>query len=250
MAENVLNIYYTSLLKICLLSDLNIIEIDHLAVNVIINKVFANGTTMLSGGQRMYTDEEVAHLPCVSRNHPLHKEWKIRGRSFKRLTRQLQDTGSSLNILEVGCGNGWLAAKLAAITSGEVTGIGINMEELLQARRVFGSVPNLDFVAKDIFRNLLPDKRYDIIVFAASIQYFSSLKEIIGNAIEHLTLHGQIHILDSSFYPVKTDHHFTHHIHELESFQYKIIYDPAKLINRLFAGKNSFYHIVIKNRYH
>lgn len=230
--------------------DLDFIEIDHLAINTIINKAFAKSNATLSGRQSMYSDEEVAHLPSTCKDHPFHKEWKIRERSLRRLTKHLQLAGSSLNILEVGCGNGWLAAKLAGITSGEVTGIDINSRELVQAGRVFVDVTNLEFVVKDISLGFLPDKKYDIIVFAASIQYFPSLKEIITNAIEHLTLKGQVHILDSSFYPVKADPYFMHHMHELEAFQFKIIYNPGNLVNKLLTPGDPFYHIVIKNRYH
>jgi ubiquinone/menaquinone biosynthesis C-methylase UbiE len=172
------------------------------------------------------------------------------GRYFRRLALQIQQVGSAINILEVGCGNGWLAAKLAGITSGEVIGVDIDKRELQQAKRVFASLPNLKFLPKDISGWMFPDKKFDIIVFAGSIQYLSSLKETIANALEHLTLMGQIHILDSAFYPRKSEQHFYHDINELESFQFKVLFNPDNWINRLVAPGDLFYHIVIKNRYH
>ena len=229
-----------------------------MSINAIINRSFSKGDAMLNGKGMIYTDEEVAHLPSINSDHPHYYEWKVRERSGKRLLKQVQLTGTSLDILEVGCGKGWLTAKLANITSGKVTGIDINMRELLQARRVFAGLTNLEFIATDISDGLLPDKQFDIIVFAASIQKFSSLKAVIKNAMGHLTLMGQIHILDSPLYigkniPAKkqgvVDHH-NHHIGDLESFQYKVIYNPYAWKNKLFAKRDPFCHIVIKNHYH
>ena len=205
----------------------------------------------------MYNDEEVARLPSIRKDHPDYHSWKIRERSTKRLVKHVQQFGSSLNILEVGCGNGWLAAKLAAVTTGEVTGMDINTRELLQAKRVFANVANLDFVAADITMDL-PDKQFDIIVFAASVHYFSSLKKLISTALGHLTLMGQIHILDSPFCMRKSTaflqrstigEHYVHHIIDLESFQYRILHDPRAIVNRLFSKNDPFYHITIKHHY-
>jgi len=239
------------------LSDLDIIETELLSIDAIINRSFAKGTAMLTGKGMIYTDEEVAHLPSIGSYHPHYKEWKRRERSTKRLLKLAQQAGAAANILQVGCGNGWLAAKLANATSGNVTGIDINMRDLRQAKRVFAGSANLDFFVADISEGILSDKQFDIIVFAASIQYCSSLKAVIKNAMEHLTLMGQIHILDSPLHagkniPAKimddTDQHI-HHIAELESFQYKIIYDPAAWSNKLFVNRDPFRHIVIKNHY-
>jgi len=213
---------------------------------------------MSNGNGRIYTDHEVTLLPFISSDHPYYAEWKVREHSTRRLLKQIQNVGSSVNILEVGCGNGWLAARLANITSGEVTGIDINMQELRQAKRVFAGLNNLDFVTTDISNGLLPDKQFDIIVFAASIQCFSSLRYLIKTAMKNLTLMGQIHILDSPILkgknvPEKKEtmaDHYIHHIAGLESFQYKIIYDPAAWNNKLFAKRDPFCHIVIKNHYH
>jgi SAM-dependent methyltransferase len=62
---------------------------------------------------RLYSDAELAALPCVCEGHPLYDEWKIRKKSCQRLIVYLQQKASGLKILEIGCGNGWLAAQLA-----------------------------------------------------------------------------------------------------------------------------------------
>ena len=109
-----------------------------------------------------------------------------------------------------------------------------------------------------------------MILFAASIQYFPSLKQIIQIALEHLTLQGEIHIMDSAFYQLQdaaaarqrtkeyyealgfaamADHYYHPNLTELETFQFKILHHPHSWKNKLSIKKNPFYWITIKNRY-
>ena len=141
---------------------------------------------------RIFTDKEVRKLPEVSKTHPHSKEWKIRKNSCHKLLKYVKQKGHICNILEIGCGNGWLSAQLSKATTGEVTGIDINRIELNQAKKVFASRRNLNFTAGDIRNGIPGDKKYDLIVFAASIQYFKSLKEIINTSLQYLTLQGEI----------------------------------------------------------
>src|SRR5215213_11952226 len=77
--------------------------------------------------QRIYTNEEVALLPDIYPDHIHYHEWQIRKRSSERLINYLSKKNRPLKILEVGCGNGWLSARMAAVDKWEVTGIDINM---------------------------------------------------------------------------------------------------------------------------
>jgi 2-polyprenyl-3-methyl-5-hydroxy-6-metoxy-1,4-benzoquinol methylase len=63
--------------------------------------------------QRLYTDEQVRQLPDIDPSHLHYKEWKIRKHSAERLISYLNKKKRRLNILEIGCGNGWLSAQLA-----------------------------------------------------------------------------------------------------------------------------------------
>jgi ubiquinone/menaquinone biosynthesis C-methylase UbiE len=219
---------------------------------------------------RICSDEELLQLPDLTLTHPLFSEWRIRKNSCDRLFKYLSQRKTALQVLEVGCGNGWLSARLAKIKNITVTGIDVNVKELEQAQRVFGEKANLKFVAGDIKDGILEDKIFDIIVFAASIQYFPSLGEIITTALRQLSLQGEIHIMDSHFYKQPDinkarlstkiyfetigfagmeQFYFHHCIDDLKKFNYHFTYDPAAWINRLAAHKNPFYHVVIKNRY-
>jgi ubiquinone/menaquinone biosynthesis C-methylase UbiE len=217
---------------------------------------------------RIFTEKEICKLPNVSKNNPHFKEWKIRKKSCNRLLKYVKQKGHVCSILEIGCGNGWLSAQLSEITKGEVTGIDINRNELAQAKKVFASKRNLNFIAADIRNGIPGDKKFDLIVFAASIQYFKSLNEIINISLRHLTLQGEIHILDSHFYlPVKiflarqrtkkyfseigfpemAGYYFHHSIRELKSFNYKVLHNPHSWMNKISFRKNPFYWVIIKN---
>jgi ubiquinone/menaquinone biosynthesis C-methylase UbiE len=209
---------------------------------------------------RLYTDEQTGNLPSIEPSHIHHGEWRVRKRSAARLIAYLKSQKRPLSILETGCGNGWLSAKIADIPNAVVTGMDINKTELNQARRVFGNKDNLAFVGGDI-RDMVPGKGYDIIIFAASIQYFSSVREILTRAFSLLNMGGEIHLLDSFFY--KADEqasakrrsrlyysslgcidlsafYFHHTLDSLNDFSYKMLFDPAVFINRIFNKRDPF----------
>ena len=96
----------------------------------------------------------------------------------------------------------WFAHKLAEIPQSEIVAMDINMFELRQAAEVFTDT-NLKFVYGDIRQNILENGQFDVIVFAASVSYFSSLTEIIKCALQLLKTNGEIHIIDNFFYEAK-----------------------------------------------
>jgi ubiquinone/menaquinone biosynthesis C-methylase UbiE len=219
---------------------------------------------------RIYSEEEIAQLPVITASDPHYKEWLIRKNSCNKLKRYIKQHPKICNILEVGCGNGWLAAQLASVIKGLVTGTDINALELEQAWRVFNKMPNLNFIEGDIHEAILGDNKYDLIVFAASIQYFKSLTEILNTAAKYLTLQGEIHIIDTHFYksseiplarvrsknyftekgfPRMADYYFHHNIRELETFSFTVLHDPGSTMNKLLFNKNPFHWIVVKNNY-
>ena len=86
---------------------------------------------------RSLTDGQVMLLPDIDTLHPQYREWQFRKRSSQRLINYLVRKHKALNILEIGCGNGWLSYKMAQISGTRVTGLDINSEEIAQAKRVF-----------------------------------------------------------------------------------------------------------------
>lgn len=216
---------------------------------------------------RIYTDEELLSLPDVPAQHRHYKEWKLRKRSAAKLKAYLEKKIKPLTILEAGCGNGWLSRFLSAVPLSKITGADINKTELLQAKRVFGHVPNLQFVYGEPNSAVLKDKKIDCFVFASSIQYFSSLRLTIQSALQQLNPGGEIHILDSPFYRQHeladakertrlyflkegvselADCYFHHSIEELELFRHSFLFKPGFISRYLQLNKNPFPWICIK----
>lgn len=224
-------------------------------------------TTAREKENRLYSDEEVTILPDIPSSHIYADEWRVRKRSADRLVNYLQKKRSSLAILEVGCGNGWLSAQLAGLKNSTITGIDINEKELNQAKRVFGSRSNIYFEVKEI-REIRLIKPFDVIIFAAAIQYFPAFSLTIGEAIKLLKRDGEIHILDSHFYKKDeigqagqrslshyqsigcgemADFYFHHAFESLDAFHYKFLFNPLHIKNRLFWRKDPFPWICITN---
>jgi SAM-dependent methyltransferase len=216
---------------------------------------------------RLVSDEELLKLPEVNAFHIHLREWRIRKKSCDKLLNYIAKKNRPLKILEIGCGNGWLSNRLAAIPNTEVIGLDINDIELRQAEIVFANRTNLSFVSGDIRDGVLAYQRFDLIVFAASVQYFPSLIEIISCAKKLLEANGEIYITDSMFYnqedienakarsvsyfneigfPEMSDWYFHHSTTALEYFNYKILYQPGNFLKKLFGNDDPFYRIVIK----
>jgi protein-L-isoaspartate O-methyltransferase len=213
-----------------------------------------------------YMDEEVAALPFIHASHPQYSEWTIRKHSLRALLNYIKNKKTFTHILQVGCGNGWLSSRIAKAVDAEVTGIDINSHELNQAKRVFKNILNLNFINGRLEDDSLKNEKFDMILFEASAEYFPSLKQIMQIALEHITLQGEVHIMDSPFYQqhetsIARQHHeqqsldhmktqrYYHTLADLENFQFKILHHPNSWKNKLSIKKNPFYWITIKNRY-
>ncbi len=213
--------------------------------------------------KRVYTDEQLQLLPDI--DHIYYDEWKIRKRSSERLTAYLEKKHKFLRILEVGCGNGWLSAKLSDIPNTRVTGLDINQVEIEQANRVFKK-PNLEFIYDSFNENTFDYEKFDVIVFAASLQYFPSVVNVLKQALTILKNGGEVHIIDTPFYnppeaekadersckyysalgyPEMAAHYFHHSISEFWGFNYEVLFNPSNVFNRLFK-KDPFYWITIR----
>jgi ubiquinone/menaquinone biosynthesis C-methylase UbiE len=214
--------------------------------------------------KRLYTDEQVLRLPDIDSQHIYAEEWKIRKRSEIRLIEYLQKKRRPMRILEVGCGNGWLSAKLSDIPGADVIGLDINQIEISQANRVFIK-DNLEFVYDAFNEDTFPDVKFDVIVFAASLQYFESAKAILQLALSILDSGGEVHILDTYFYkhaeldkasertrnyynslgfPQMADHYFHHSIDALSELKRHILLNPNSMLN-LLAKRGPFHWITI-----
>lgn len=215
---------------------------------------------------RTYNDKQVAQLPDINTPHLYYREWKMRKRSSQRLITYLTAKQKPLHILEIGCGNGWLSAKLADIPHANVIGLDTNRMEIEQAQRVFKK-SNLQFIHKGFNQDSFnANTKFDVIIFAASLSYFQSVRTAIGDAFSLLKEGGKIHVLDTPFYDSDkveasasrckkyytdmgfaemADHYFHHTLNKLYVFKHKILFNPDGFWNRLIK-KDVFYWIMLK----
>lgn len=150
---------------------------------------------------RIRTDAELALIPDGTGLWNAD-EWRLRARGADRLLHALRPFTSGARLIEVGCGNGWLANKLHN-AGFDVLGIDTSTEELEQAVRVFGDGPV--FARADPFDVDLPAHGFDVVVFAASFHHFMDAARTIERAKTFLRPGGEIHILDSIFHPSTTE---------------------------------------------
>jgi len=218
---------------------------------------------------RIYTDEELKQLPDISPNHPLAGEWTLRRNSAAEIFVYHLMQKKPFDILEVGCGNGWLTHKLSTIKRCRATGVDINEPELQQAKRVFGHSDHLRFIKGDIREGVLHNQHFDVIIFAASIQYFDSLEGILDCALKLLAPGGKIHIIDSFFYKQSQQHaarmrsrnyfeklgfpgmfgyYFHHSFSDLKKFRYKMLFTPENIYSRIDKRKRMFHWIIVEGK--
>lgn len=146
---------------------------------------------------RVYSIEEIQKLPQVDKTHSHAAEWEVRTKSLKAFLNYLDQREDVQRILEIGCGNGWFAAGIAAqFPEVNVVGCDLNMLELKQAEEAF-DLENLDFVYANIFEDWPQQwQQYDLVVLPSSVQYFKNFKELIEQLF---TFAGEVHILDFRF---------------------------------------------------
>lgn len=217
---------------------------------------------------RIYTNKEVAQLPAVPSSHIYFKEWQIRKKSAAMLVSYLKGKKRPLKILEVGCGNGWLSAMLAREVPGEVTGIDINGPELQQAKEVFEAANNLHFFCTTLDNGGLELHAFDVIVFAASLQYFASVQAAMEAAQLLLSTNGEIHIMDTHFYdkagieaaktrtcayytslgfPEMSRHYYHHSLADFSPFCFTLLFKPSPVQKLIFRNPCPFPWLKIMN---
>jgi len=176
-----------------------------------------------------YTDREVALLPKPGNSHLRYPEWAGREASSRRLVRYLSMDKKAAGILEIGCGNGWLSHRLSSVPGSRVIGLDRNLNELRQAARVFHHQSNLKFIYGDFYSDVLQDLTFDIIVLAATVQYFPNFPAILKDAMAYLRPNGELHVLDSPLYRAG-----------LEDLPHRYLYSPRSFWNRITRKGKGF----------
>lgn len=218
--------------------------------------------------KRIYSDTELSNLPFAS-NSNLHKaEWKLRAKSYKRFKKYLNSKRQNLNILDLGCGNGWFSGQLSNSFDHIFYCVDVNLTELKQGRKNFKS-DKLNFIYADLFSFEFPQSFFDVIIVNAAVQYFPDFKQLISHLRLLLNEKGEIHIIDSPIYsedgaikakkrtityysslgfPEMSGNYYHHTWNELKDFDYKILYDPSGIRNKfkkIFISDSPFPWLII-----
>ncbi len=228
-------------------------------------------STYLKKAKKVYSDDEIRLLPYASERNPHKSEWEIRTRSFLRLRDYLSKKSKRLNILDVGCGNGWLIGQLAKESDHEYFGIDIVMTELEKAARLF-NYENVHFIHGDISKSSLPTDTFNIIILNSSLSYFKELDKLLKELLLISKPYGEVHIIDTLFYsnnelmlnknkslkyftyigsPEMAPFYFHHTMDEFRYFRYQVLFNPGSLKNKLtnyFFGIDSQYPWILVTR--
>ncbi len=152
-------------------------------------------------------ETELFALPWVTAG-PLAAQWRIRARTFDAFLRRVvvpleRERRRALDVLDLGAGNGWLSARLAArghrcvaadLRVDDVDGLAAAAPFARRLPRMFGRVA-ASFDALPIRPRL-----FDLVVFDASLHLAEDLPRVLEEAARAATPGGRIAILDSPFY--------------------------------------------------
>jgi ubiquinone/menaquinone biosynthesis C-methylase UbiE len=143
-------------------------------------------------------------LPFRDLSGALKEQWAMRGRTYRYFERKIlprMERGSSLDILDLGAGCGWMSYRLALRGHRAVAvdlladgrdGLGAARHYLTRAR--FARF-NADF-------DQLPfaDAQFDAVIFNASVHYSADYRKTLGEVVRCLRPGGRVVILDSPVY--------------------------------------------------
>jgi len=202
---------------------------------------------------RIYSDSELITLPFASSSNPHKNEWDLRAKSFLRIKEYLKTKKQNLNLLDLGCGNGWFCGHLSKSFNHNFYCVDVNLTEMKQGRKVFNS-EKLNFIYADIFNSEIPQTSFDMITVNAAVQYFPDLKRLLKKLTALISNNGEVHILDSPFYSKSeavnakkrtmdyyssigfsemADNYYHHTWDELSELKFEILYQPNSISNKI-----------------
>jgi SAM-dependent methyltransferase len=155
-------------------------------------------------------DSERLALPYVT-SGPLALQWRIRARTFDRFVGAVlypleRAAGRPLAILDLGAGDGWLSARMAARGHRAVAlDARVDSVDGLAAAHLFTrrGAPAFGRVAARFEELPLASRSFDLAVFNASLHYATDLARVLAGAWRVVRGGGAVAILDSPFYKTK-----------------------------------------------
>ena len=113
---------------------------------------------------------------------------------FEFLVKSVWKLNSPRQIVDFGCGYGYLGMKLLPLLplGSTYTGIDMGKELLNEARRLFQDSPfKAEFICADL-RNYVPEKQYDIAVCQAVLRHIPQSQVILKKMVDSVTSQGMV----------------------------------------------------------
>jgi ubiquinone/menaquinone biosynthesis C-methylase UbiE len=101
-------------------------------------------------------------------------------REYRHALYEKVDMKNKKNILDVGCGTGAVTMDIARSTTGNVTGIDIDLEKLEEAERVLSNIPNIKLMEADVLNLPFEDETFDLVVFNVVLIYIKDQQKAIN----------------------------------------------------------------------
>ena len=208
---------------------------------------------------RLLSPEALLKLPLVASDDPHAREWQIRAATTDRLIVYLKGRKPHPHILDLGCGPGWMTARLVNELKATAVGIDCNRSELERGAEAFSSVEGLQLVYGDIFEPVMDPTSFEVIIVAAALQYFPDPQVLVKRLQELLKPGGEILIADTPLYsrqeipaaaertqiyytelgfPQMAEHYHHHALDDLAAFSPEFLYDPGAMLSRI--GRSVF----------
>jgi SAM-dependent methyltransferase len=156
-------------------------------------------------GRRDLTDIQYRNLPTVAPTDARAQEWGVRRETYHHLLRHVLAAGRQPStILDLGCGNGWLAHRLSALRH-HVAAVDVSDD----ARDGLGAVQRYgsEVVAIQADFDALPlgPSQFDIVIFNGSLHYSPDPARTLASVCRLLQPAGTLVVMDSPMFHADVD---------------------------------------------
>jgi SAM-dependent methyltransferase len=158
-------------------------------------------------GRRPAAPDYYRGLPDVARDDPHAQDWRVRRETYHHLLRDVLAAGpSSLRVLDLGAGSGWLSHRLSVLGHRVVA-----LDAIDDAADGLGAVRHYatEFAAVQADFDALPfaAAQFDLVVFNGSLHYAGDAEQTLMRADRMLAAGGVLAVMDSPMFRSDRDGH-------------------------------------------